>query len=69
MSRRLIKVQGNPSLRRDSKTGAILSINKEDLEKAKLKKKSQKEKDRKIKNLENEVSELKALVTQMLENR
>ena len=69
MSRRLIKVQGHPSLRRDSKTGAILSINKEDLEKAKLKKKSQKEKDRKIKNLENEVSELKALVTQMLENR
>ena len=69
MSRRLIKVQGNPSLRRDSKTGAILSINKEDLEKAKLKKKSQKEKDQKIKNLENELSELKALVTQMLENR
>ena len=69
MSRRLIKVQGNPSLRRDSKTGAILSINKEDLEKAKLKKKSQKEKDRKIKNLENEVSELKALVTQILENK
>ena len=69
MSRRLIKVQGNPSLRRDSKTGAILSINKEDLEKAKLKKKSQKVKDQKIKNVGNELSELKAMVTQMLENR
>mgnify|MGYP000963175329 CR=1 FL=1 len=58
----LIKVEGNSNLRRDKRTGAIVAINTTDLEKAKRKKLNNKEKDNKIKSLEEKVEKLERLM-------
>lgn len=65
-NRRLIKVEGIPNLRRDSKTGAILAVNMKDLEKAKTKKLSDKEKDKRLAALEEKVQLLMSMIEDKL---
>lgn len=62
MSRSLIKVQGMPNLRRDSKTGAILAINTKDLKKAQAKKRADKKNAEYMLSLEERVAKLESLI-------
>lgn len=62
-----IKVKGHPSLARDKKTGAIVNINKEQIQSNKLRKEKLKQREDDIDNLKNEVSEIRTLLNKIIE--
>ena len=64
----LIPVKDHPDLVRDSRTGAILNINKEEIQKKKLQNSKILQRDREIEQLKNDVSDIKNLLQQLLEN-
>jgi len=71
---KLVKVDGHTGLGRDSKTGAIININKKEVETARERKKRRQEvREEKLKlesqvdHLENEVADIKHMLTQILE--
>ena len=64
---RLIKVQGHRNYVRDKNSGAILNINKAEIEEARKRKAERKEKDKEIENLKNEVSDIKSMLTKVIE--
>jgi|MDSY01.2.fsa_nt_gb hypothetical protein len=70
----MIKVEGHSNLRRDPKSGAIININKDELSSARSRKIQQKRKEREdkqlkadVETLQNEISDIKQLLTQIVE--
>ena len=70
----LIKVDGHSGIGRDTKTGAIININKKEVEAARERKKKRLEarEDRnklasQVNTLENEVADIKDMLTKILE--
>ena len=62
------RVDGNSDLVRDPKSGAILNINREEIQKKKQQRLKSLQKDKEIEILKNDVSEIKNLLQQLLEN-
>tara|TARA_B100000242_G_scaffold74496_1_gene48037 strand:+ start:176 stop:385 length:210 start_codon:yes stop_codon:yes gene_type:complete len=64
---RLVKVQGHRNYVRDKNSGAILNINKAEIEEARKRKAERLEKDKEIESLKNEVSDIKSMLTKVIE--
>ena len=64
---RYIQVEGNSGLVRDRTTGAILNANSTEIQKARLKKNKEKKKEQEIQELKKDVSEIKVLLTKLIE--
>ena len=64
---RLITVQGHRNYVRDKNSGAILNINKAEIEEARKRKAERLEKDKEIESLKNEVSDIKSMLTKVIE--
>ena len=62
-----IPVEGNPSLVRDTATGAIINIDKSKASKARRARESILREKEEIKELKNDVAEIKSLLKQLLE--
>jgi predicted RNA-binding protein YlxR (DUF448 family) len=62
------KIDGHPYLVRDKNSGAILNINREEIQKKKQQRLKSLQKDNEIEILKNDVSEIKNLLQQLLEN-
>ena len=69
----MIPVEGKEGLYRDPNTDAIVMINRDEIEKRKrlksAKRKQRLEQEQKIQSLQNELSELKDMLRQLLEKR
>lgn len=70
----MIKVEGHSNLVRDPKSGAIININKDEINAARARKlaravKEEEEKQLKadVENLKNEIGDIKQLLTQLVE--
>lgn len=64
-----IKIDGYPGLARDKKTGAILNINRNEIQIARERKALRKQKEREFEDLKNEVSEIKELLLKLVEKQ
>lgn len=64
---RYIQVEGNSGLVRDRTTGAILNANSTEIQKARLKKNKEKQREQEIQELKKDVSEIKVLLTKLVE--
>ena len=64
---RYIQVEGNSGLVRDRTTGAILNANSTEIQKARLKKNKEKQQEQEIQELNKDVSEIKVLLTKLIE--
>lgn len=64
---RYIQVEGNSGLVRDRTTGAILNANSTEIQKARLKKNKEKQREQEIQELKKDVSEIKVLLTKLIE--
>ena len=64
---KFVKVQGHNGYVRDKSNGAILNINNEEIEAAKRRKAERLNKDKEINELKNEVSDIKKMLTQIVE--
>ena len=62
------KVDGNGDLVRDKNSGAILNINRSEFAKAKAARIERFKEKEELKTLQNDVSELKSMLKQLLEN-
>ena len=62
-----IKVEGHPNLVRDRKSGVILNINRNELNANRIRKEKQREKDKEIEQLKNDVSEIKSMLNKLVE--
>lgn len=61
-----IKVEGHNNLVRDSRTGAILNINKKSVEDARAAKTARKQRDSEIAELKSDVAYIKTLLEKLL---
>lgn len=66
-SKKYIRVEGNSGLVRDRETGAILNANVTEIQKARLKKNREKQQELEIQELKKDVSEIKVLLTKLVE--
>ena len=66
-SKKYIRVEGNSGLVRDRETGAILNANVTEIQKARLKKNKEKQQELEIQELKKDVSEIKVLLTKLIE--
>ena len=66
-SKKYIQVEGNSGLVRDRETGAILNANVTEIQKARLKKNNEKQRELEIQELKKDVSEIKVLLTKLVE--
>ena len=66
-SKKYIQVEGNSGLVRDRETGAILNANTTEIQKARLKKNKEKQREQEIQELKKDVSEIKVLLTKLVE--
>lgn len=66
-SKKYIRVEGNSGLVRDRETGAILNANVTEIQKARLKKNNEKQRELEIQELKKDVSEIKVLLTKLVE--
>lgn len=66
---KLISVEGHPGLARDPVSGAIININKNEIQQARSRKLSLKEKEKRFDKLEEDVSEIKLLLMKLLEEK
>jgi len=64
-----VEVEGHPGFVRDMETGAILNINTSELNKMKRARAARRQKDNEVRDLKNEISEIKSLLTQLLEKK
>lgn len=62
-----LKVEGNSNLVRDTSTGAILNINKDEISAARKRKLERKQKEQEFENLKDEVGDIKKMLTQIIE--
>ena len=63
----LKKVRGHEGFAKDDRTGAIININKDEIIAAKKRKVLRKEKEQGIEYLKNEVSDIKIMLTKIIE--
>tara|TARA_B110000977_G_scaffold173638_1_gene226933 strand:- start:203 stop:409 length:207 start_codon:yes stop_codon:yes gene_type:complete len=63
------KVKGRDDLVRDVKNGALININRSEAERLRMIRRDRKNKDAKLQALENEMSEMKALLKQLIEKQ
>lgn len=66
---KLIKVDGFPDLVRDPVSGAILNINKNQIDNARKAKAVVRKNQSKIEQLENDISDIKNILLRMLEEK
>lgn len=66
-SKKYIQVEGNSGLVRDRETGAILNANTTEIQKARLKKNKEKQREQEIQELKKDVSDIKVLLTKLIE--
>ena len=62
-----VKVEGHSSLVRDIDTGAILNINKDEINAARKRKLERRQKEKEFEDLKNEVSDIKIMLTKIIE--
>lgn len=62
-----IKVEGHRDLLRDKDNGAILNINKEEISAARKRKLERRQKEKEFEELKNEVSDIKIMLTKIIE--
>lgn len=67
MKKNYIMVEGSSSYARDPETGAIVNINKDEINAAREAKKRRKNKDKEFEQLKNEVGEIKELLNKLVE--
>ena len=60
-------VEGHSNLVRDTSTGAILNINKEEIGAARKRKLERRQKEQEFDNLKDEVGDIKKMLTQIIE--
>lgn len=60
-------VEGHSNLVRDTSTGAILNINKDEISAARRRKLERKQKEQEFENLKDEVGDIKKMLTQIIE--
>ena len=60
-------VEGHSNLVRDTSTGAILNINKEEISAARKRKLERRQKEKEFEDLKNEVSDIKNMLTKIIE--
>ena len=60
-------VEGHGNLVRDTSTGAILNINKEEILAARKRKLERRQKEKEFEDLKNEVSDIKNMLTKIIE--
>ncbi len=63
----LVKVKGETNLVRDNNSGAILNVNHSELENARKHKALRRQQNEDINNLKTEVSDIKKMLTQIIE--
>lgn len=64
---RYIPVEGHSDLVRDAESGAILNINKSEIEEARLRKERRKQQQQEIENLKQDVADIKSMLKQIVE--
>jgi hypothetical protein len=64
---KFIPVKGNSSLVRDSRTGAIVNINTQEINDARERKALKQKDKQEIQDLKNDVAEIKQLLTKLVE--
>ena len=62
-----IKIEGHNGYVRDKKSGAVLNLNKSEIEAAKKLKQQRATKEQELDNLKNEVSDIKIMLTKIIE--
>ena len=62
-----IKVEGHRDLIRDNDSGAILNINKDEISAARRRKLERRQKEKEFEDLKNEVSDIKNMLTKIIE--
>ena len=62
-----LKVEGNPNLVKDMRTGAIINIDKNSVKDAKLLKSKMDKKEEEIETLKNDVAEIKSILNKLIE--
>ena len=62
-----LKVEGNSNLVRDTSTGAILNINKDEISAARKRKLGKRQKEKEFEDLKDEVGDIKKMLTQIIE--
>ena len=62
-----IKVDGHAGLVRDTRTNAILNINKDEISAARKRKLERRQKEKEFEDLKNEVSDIKIMLTKIIE--
>tara|TARA_B100000212_G_scaffold180746_1_gene136030 strand:+ start:39 stop:248 length:210 start_codon:yes stop_codon:yes gene_type:complete len=62
-----IKIEGHNGYVRDKKSGAVLNLNKSEIEAAKKRKQQRATKEQELDNLKNEVSDIKIMLTKIIE--
>ena len=62
-----IKVEGHNGIVKDTDTGMILNINKQEISAARKRKMERREKEKEFENLKNEVSDIKNMLTKIIE--
>ena len=62
-----LKVKDHKNLVRDKDTNVIININRSEIEQAKKRKAERIKKEQEINNLKNEVSEIKSMLTKVIE--
>lgn len=64
---RYIPVEGSPGLFRDSRSGAIINMNRTAAQQAREARKKAQERDHELEELKSDVQEIKSILTQLLE--
>jgi hypothetical protein len=62
-----VKIEGHNGYVRDKKSGAVLNLNKSEIEAAKKRKQQRAIKEQELDNLKNEVSDIKIMLTKIIE--
>ena len=62
-----LKVKGHENLIRDKDTNVVININRSEIEQAKKRKAERIKKEQELNNLKNEVSEIKSMLTKVIE--
>ena len=62
-----IKVEGHNGIVKDTDTGMILNINKQEISAARKRKLERREKEKEFENLKNEVGDIKNMLTKIIE--
>ena len=62
-----VKIEGHKGFVRDKRSGAIINTNKEEIEAAKKRKADRLNKDKELSDLKDEVSDIKKMLTKIVE--